>query len=145
MHELLLFGQVPASRHTQVLNVLAGIAAMQPQPVLEKHLVFKPNRKPALGRQMQVGGAQDVQAKAQALQAQTQGDLYYLQLVAEVDERRSKEEDREQVDTIMTDNEPAVGEVSDKGLPYGFPVRKLTNTIAERRFYRKDIKDNDYR
>ena len=84
MHELLLFGQIPASRHDQVLNILAGVAAMQPVPVLEKHLVFKPNRLPASARPVQVGGAQDIQkSQVQALQAQNQGDLFYMQLVAE--------------------------------------------------------------
>lgn len=84
MHELLLFGQIPASRHDQVLNILAGVAGMQPVPVLEKHLVFKPNRLPASARPVQVGGAQDIQkSQVQALQAQNQGDLFYMQLVAE--------------------------------------------------------------
>ena len=84
MHELLLFGQVPSSRHDQVLNILAGVAAMQPVPVVEKHLVFKPNRLPASARPVQVGGAQDIQkSQVQALQAQNQGDLFYMQLVAE--------------------------------------------------------------
>ena len=84
MHELLLFGQIPASRHDQVLNILAGVAAMQPVPVLEKHLVFKPNRLPASARPVQVGGAQGIQkSQVQALQAQNQGDLFYMQLVAE--------------------------------------------------------------
>ena len=84
MHELLLFGQIPASRHDQVLNILAGVAAMHPVPVLEKHLVFKPNRLPASARPVQVGGAQDIQkSQVQALQAQNQGDLFYMQLVAE--------------------------------------------------------------
>lgn len=89
MHELLLFGQVSAARHNQVLNVLAGIAAMQPQPILEKHLVFKPNRKPGSGTQKQVGGAQDIQkARAQETQAQ---ELFYMQLVAEIQEKDGKE------------------------------------------------------
>lgn len=57
---------------------------MQPVPVLEKHLVFKPNRLPASARPVQIGGAQDIQkSQVQALQAQNQGDLFYLQLVAE--------------------------------------------------------------
>ena len=54
MHELLLFGQIAASRHDQVLNILAGVAAMQPVAVFEKHLVFKPNRPSASARPVQV-------------------------------------------------------------------------------------------
>lgn len=93
MHELLLFGQIPASRHNQVLNIFAGIAAMQPQSVLEKHLVFKPNREPASVRPVQVGAVQDVQkSQVQALQAQTQGDLFYLKLVRNVTTAALEEE-----------------------------------------------------
>ena len=89
MYELLLFGEVPATRHNQVLNVLCGIAAMQPQPIHEKHLIFKPNRKPGSGTQKQVGGAQDIQkAGAQAVQVQ---DLFYVQLVADVEGNGGKE------------------------------------------------------
>lgn len=96
MHELLLFGQIPSSRHDQVLNILAGVAAMQPQPVLEKHLVFKPNRQPGTAKPAQVGAAQDVQkSQVQALQAQTQGDLFYLQLVADIHGRDPKPDQNE--------------------------------------------------
>ena len=99
MHELLLFGQVPAARHNQVLNVLAGIAAMQPQPILEKHLVFKPNRKPGSGTQKQVGGAQDIQkARTQEVQAQ---ELFYMQLVADINEGEEKDGSGEIGDIIM--------------------------------------------
>lgn len=44
MHELLLYGQVPLERHDQVLKILAGIAAMQPQTLFERHLIYKPMR-----------------------------------------------------------------------------------------------------
>jgi mediator of RNA polymerase II transcription subunit 18 len=44
MHELLLYGQVPLERHDQLLKVLAGIAAMQPQTLFERHLIYKPMR-----------------------------------------------------------------------------------------------------
>lgn len=44
MHELSLYGQVPLERHDQVLKILAGIAAMQPQTLFERHLIYKPMR-----------------------------------------------------------------------------------------------------
>lgn len=44
MHELLLYGQVPVERHDQVLKILAGVAAMQPQTLLERHLIYRPMR-----------------------------------------------------------------------------------------------------
>ncbi|KAL6714845.1 Mediator of RNA polymerase II transcription subunit 18 [Lecanora helva] len=114
MHELLLYGQVPASRHTQVLNVLAGISAMQPQPILEKHLVFKPNRKPpasgAAAQRQGIGGSQDINVqKAGGTQQQQQQDLFYMQLVADAveeeggtkGERREGEEGDEGDETVM--------------------------------------------
>jgi len=61
MHELSLFGQVAHSRHEQVLNILAGLAAMQPQPMYERRLIYQPLRpsasnptsKKTLGKQSQ--------------------------------------------------------------------------------------------
>lgn len=44
MHELLLYGQVPLERHDQVLKILAGVAAMQPQTLFERHLIYRPLR-----------------------------------------------------------------------------------------------------
>ena len=85
MHELLLFGAVPPSRHTQLLNILSGISSMQPRPIhLEKHLVFKPNRLPGSIGSLKVGGAQDVNVHKSQIQAHALGDLFYMQLVAEV-------------------------------------------------------------
>ena len=84
MHELLLFGQVPASRHDQILKVLAGIAAMQPQLVVERHLIFRPTKPP--GTKASPAGANlGAQAsQVQALQAQMHGDIFYLQLVGDM-------------------------------------------------------------
>ena len=84
MHELLLFAQVPASRHDQLLKIIAGIAAMQPQRVLERHLIFKPSKKPGTGGR-KVGGSQGIQnTQMQALQGQVHGEMFYMQLVGEV-------------------------------------------------------------
>ncbi|KAF2737367.1 hypothetical protein EJ04DRAFT_542036 [Polyplosphaeria fusca] len=85
MHELLLYGQVPQSRHDQVLKVLAGVAAMQPRRVLQRHLVYRPLRDPdEPGNQLKRGGKQEVSVK-QAKHAAPK-DLYYSQLVAELAE-----------------------------------------------------------
>ena len=90
MHELLLFGQVPSSRHDQVLKILAGIAAMQPQQIAARHLLFKPTR-PSSARANQNSSSTGVQSsQAQALQAQMQGDLFYMQLVGDVKENYQK-------------------------------------------------------
>lgn len=93
MHELLLFGQVPCSRHEQVLSILAGIAAMQPQPFLEKRIVFKPVKLPPATRPSHAGAVQGVpNSQIQAIQAQTQGDNFYLQLVGEVNTTQTSKE-----------------------------------------------------
>ena len=84
MLELALFAQVPASRHDQVLMILAGVAAMPPRPTLERHLVLKPAR-PVVRNVAQVGGSQGVQdAQKATRQAQTNTDLYYLRLVEDL-------------------------------------------------------------
>lgn len=58
---------------------------MQPKPILTKHLVFKPNKQTFDLDNLPIGAAQDVRkTQGKALQAQTQGDLWYLQLVAEI-------------------------------------------------------------
>lgn len=47
MHELLLFGSVPESRHHQVLSVLAGITANSSPPAIrERHSLYWPARDP---------------------------------------------------------------------------------------------------
>ena len=89
MHELLLFGQVPLTRHEQVLMILAGVAAMQPQPVTERHLVFKPTRSPGLNGVKVAAKPGTSAAQVQALQSQMQGDLYYMQLVSNVNSKKS--------------------------------------------------------
>ncbi|KAL8748266.1 MAG: hypothetical protein Q9199_008222, partial [Rusavskia elegans] len=87
MHELLLHGAVPTNRHAQVLSILAGIAAMQPQPFHERRLIYKPTR-PVTRPSMQIGGSQAVQSKQmnpmQAVQGAIQGDLFYLHLVEDL-------------------------------------------------------------
>ena len=84
MHELLLHASIPRSRHTQLLNIFAGISAMQPAPVLEKHLVFKPNatgQGDAKGAAAGKTGMQTVEQKK--LHETAKGDLFYLQVVGE--------------------------------------------------------------
>lgn len=51
MHELLLYGQVPNARLEQVLQVLAGVAAMKPQLVYERHLMYRQKSSPEAQRQ----------------------------------------------------------------------------------------------
>lgn len=41
MHEFILYSQVPGSRYSQVLNILAGVTASQPVNVSEQTLVYQ--------------------------------------------------------------------------------------------------------
>ena len=90
MQELLLFGQVTLARHDYVLSVLAGIAAMQPEPILEKHLVFKPNRPLASVRASSAIARQGVTSTSQLQTFQALGDLFYLKLVTDINDLTCK-------------------------------------------------------
>lgn len=87
MQELLLFGQVPLARHDYVLSVLAGIAAMQPKPILEKHLLFKPSRPLASVRASSAIAAVRQQGVSTSSQLQAPpGDLFYLKVVIDIND-----------------------------------------------------------
>lgn len=97
MLELSLWGQIPSHRYAQVLNILAGIAAMPPTSTPERHLIFKPIKQP-VRTAAQVGGSQGIQdAQKAARQAQTQGtgDLYYLRIVEDLGVEEEEEEEGE--------------------------------------------------
>ncbi|KAI4187720.1 MAG: hypothetical protein L6R41_002622 [Letrouitia leprolyta] len=95
MHELLLHASIPSSRHNQVLSILSGIAAMQPQRFHERHMIYKPTR-PATRPPTQVGGTQAVQKNPmQTLQGTMQGDLYFLHLVEDLAGEGGREADED--------------------------------------------------
>lgn len=84
MHELLLFAQVPAKQHYDLAQQLAGVTAMQPTHIFERHLIFRAYRKPGFVKP-RPGGSQDVQAtEVQKLNKLLAGGLYYIQAVGEV-------------------------------------------------------------
>ena len=133
MHELILFGQVPSVRHDQLLQILAGIAGMQPQRVIERHLIFKPSRSPTQ-RGGQVGGSQGIQAaQIQALQGQLHGDLFFLQLVGDVSAGSSETVDTaaDPKDVVMSDGEKhGSGEekLVSNGISYSDKTRATSQT-----------------
>ncbi|KAL8810315.1 MAG: hypothetical protein Q9223_007781, partial [Gallowayella weberi] len=104
MHELLLHGSIPTSRQRQVLSILAGIAAMQPQPFHERHLIYKPTR-PVSRAATQVGGTQAVQSKQnnsmQAMQGAMQGDLFYLHLVEDLTGKMDGDVDEKKEEKVV--------------------------------------------
>lgn len=86
MHELLLYGTVAAARHDQVLKILAGVAAMQPRRIIERRVVYKPQREPEEpGTNLRRGGSQAVAVKQQA-KPTAPPNLYYTRLVQKLSE-----------------------------------------------------------
>ena len=140
MHELLLFAQVPHSRYNYILNVLTGIAAMQPVPILEKHLIFKPSTPFTGTKAAHVGAFQGVQGvqKLAALQGQAGGEMFYVQVVGDmaVDSTRGYqapvEEDggRQGKDAIM--DEGGGDEAVDETVSDTFSSPIHTGTMAKR-------------
>jgi mediator of RNA polymerase II transcription subunit 18 len=90
MHELLLFGQLPSSRHELLMNVLAGLTAMQPHRVTERHVLFQPTHGPVQA-QVQKGGTQGLYKKMPKPAAQQPRDLYHTHLVKVLDENEFAE------------------------------------------------------
>lgn len=85
MHEFALYGQVSKDAYHQVLQQLAGYTRMQPQSVVEIHLVFKARSPPGLDNIPSAGGSQGImQPEVQKIRAMLNGSLYYVQLVGEV-------------------------------------------------------------
>ncbi|KAH0543643.1 hypothetical protein FGG08_002081 [Glutinoglossum americanum] len=140
MHELLLFAQIPLSRHNQLLRILCGIAGTQPQRVVERHLIFMP-RKIHDSRGQQVGGTQTVQnQQAQALQGQLHGELFHLQLVGEIDDGQFADEDgrtlegeQEEEDEVMKD--AAGGKIEILAKPEPSPLKAPSGDSVEKPFY----------
>lgn len=82
MHELLLFGQVPLARHDEIVKTLSSVAAMKPRPITERHLIFEPT-KASTAKSGTMNA--DASKQFQPLLSKIRGDLFYLQLVADID------------------------------------------------------------
>jgi mediator of RNA polymerase II transcription subunit 18 len=104
MHELLLLGQVPANRQAQVLGVLSGLTAAQPQRVVERHVLFRPLRNaPSEGPQK--GGTQVIAAN-KAAQSATGKELFHLRLVKKVVQANFGRGDGDEASSKTVDDEP---------------------------------------
>ncbi len=115
MQELLLFGQVAAQAHRILRQQLAGLAHMQPQPVLEKHLIFRPF--PPSGLSNIPAGSGSHWAQQQELQKTRQslnGPLSYVQLVgvvgnrvidSQIEKQPGLPRENEDNDIVMTNDE----------------------------------------
>ncbi|KAF2833829.1 hypothetical protein CC86DRAFT_339421 [Ophiobolus disseminans] len=88
MHELLLYGQVPAGRHDQVLKILAGVAAVQPRRKLQRCIIYRPQREPEEpGSAARRGGTQNIAVKqTKPAAAAAAATLYYTKLIQKLSE-----------------------------------------------------------
>lgn len=103
MHELLLYGQVSASRHDQVLKILVGVTAMQPRRILQRRIIYKPEREPdEPGSHLRRGGTQAVAVK-QKQQTTTPTQLYYTYLVQRLSEEDFDWGNGKAIDTLSAD------------------------------------------
>jgi len=129
MYEYSLFGQVNESRQTQLLQVLAGISAMQPHIVRVRHLVFRPTRPPTRAV-AQVGGSQAIQDTAKLAARQNQNaatDVYYMRLVEDLGSPdTSVDQDVKSKQPIGTPDDDNVQMVN--GIDHEDDVHDLTST-----------------
>ena len=95
MQELSLFAQIPVDRYEQVMNVLAGISAMQPSEVRERHLIFKPRRKPNTAAP-KIGGSQALETLKSQTPQKSQSELFYLKLVGNIRNQQSSRSEANQ-------------------------------------------------
>lgn len=104
MHELVLQTPypLPPQRHSQLLSIFAGVCGMQPVPYLEKHLIFRPNRRPGEEKVELVGGSQAVKTGKKG-KKEGEGEVYYLKLVGSRDiPVETGKRDHTQVNVLMT-------------------------------------------
>jgi mediator of RNA polymerase II transcription subunit 18 len=116
MHELLLFGQISHAAHDQVLKVLAGIAAMQPLPLKERHLIFKPFRSP---ESLIPRTTQKPSAQAPGSKTQVGTDLFYLQLVGHLSAKPMDSSSLERSDFQVKDSQQAETSSVGQAVPPG--------------------------
>ncbi len=58
MHEFSLYSQIPATRHGQVLQILAGVTASQPTATFEQTLIYQQARLAETGSKKAPAGRQ---------------------------------------------------------------------------------------
>jgi mediator of RNA polymerase II transcription subunit 18 len=126
MHEVLLYGQLPAARHDQLLNVLAGLSAMQPKRVIERHVLFKPTRGPVqldIVRGAGAGAGGQAQPKKKQQQVQQTGELYHTHLVKDLEEEdfgsAENGDHRMDLDESSEDEEKSVWRLRFEDVPEG--------------------------
>ncbi|RMZ77376.1 hypothetical protein DV737_g4399, partial [Chaetothyriales sp. CBS 132003] len=90
MHEFSLYGQVSGQGYSVLLQQLAGVARMQPQYVRELHLVYKSIVPPGLRLIPGATNSDRIQSpEVQRVSKMLTNSLYYVHLVASIEERKT--------------------------------------------------------
>ena len=109
MHELSLYGSVPAERHDRLVQQLAGVCCMQPQHAEEVHLIFKARQPVGLEK---VQGSSSSQANTQQqqdvqkLRTMLQSGVYFVQLVGTIVDGNTAREDENDTEARTNGNKP---------------------------------------
>jgi len=109
MHELSLYGSVPAERHDRLVQQLAGVCCMQPQHAEEIHLVFKARQPVGLEKVQGSGSSQansQQQQDVQKLRTMLQSGVYFVQLVGTIVNGDIAREDKNDTEASTNGNEP---------------------------------------
>jgi mediator of RNA polymerase II transcription subunit 18 len=80
IQEIFLYGQIDHERHSEVLSILSGLTASEPEVVSERHVIFRPTKASTIGSF--VGGTQTINARPNA--ANQSKDTFYTQLVKRI-------------------------------------------------------------
>ncbi len=105
MQEILLFGQVSADNHQIFRQQLAGLARMQPQPVLERHLIFKPRPPSGLANLPSGSGPQGAQQQElQKTRQMLNSPLSYVQLVGSLENKKPTQKKERAVVSDMNED-----------------------------------------
>ncbi|KIW13272.1 hypothetical protein PV08_08459 [Exophiala spinifera] len=147
MHEFALYGQVSKDAHHQVLQQLAGYTRMQPQKVVEVHLIFKARSPPGLDNIPSAGGSQGImQPEVQKIRAMLNGSLYYVQLVGEVALGDTK--NQLDGDVTMTTNGSGDPSVSQTKIKWTFEFKDTPEAgkqaVSTRLIHKVPLEDGDF-
>src|ERR1700710_511943 len=80
MQEVFLYGQVDDQRHSEVLSILSGLTASEPESLFERRVIFRPTK--ASSAAVFVGGTQTINTRPVA--ANQSRDTFFTQLVKQI-------------------------------------------------------------
>lgn len=105
MHEFILYSQISAARHDQVLQILAGVTAAQPIDFSEQHVIYQQTKS----------AHATAGKKGQAAQPPRMAQLSYFKLVR----------------NLSSDGEPSNWRVRKEEQPYAGVNDALSRSVTE--------------